>query len=986
MVALLVVLGVTLLGVGAFFLGRGSRPEEGAPRAVEGRLRGLPWGPFRPRGAKDGNGEPTRAPEVSAAVRTLLARGSEAALSALLAVPRAQYDASTWSDLSAIYIQRASDANRPAHLVDAIASADVALERQPTLVEARFNRALAVEHLGLRDQAATAWREYLLVDGSGPWAVEAGEHLRTVTAPFVAFKDEVVRSRAALARGDAATAVRVVGISPLEARLFTEMEALPKWAEMLEKDPAAAAEHFAVGRSLARVLRARGDGTMADAFDAIERASGTTRAALAGAHATLARTRVAMRTSPTDAEPTLRACAAQFASAGSPMNSLAALYAAIAAFEQGHRAVAAEALRDLLATVPEDHRSLRAMVLWQLALCDAAETNWGATIESLNESVTLFDRLGESMNAAFVRQILSEVYDAIGDYDKAWEYRAAVLPALGRTTTMRTETAISTIAYGAAQRGEWRVAISMLNLEIDVARTVRHAPQEVLAYVRRAVARSRSGDREGATRDLASARRVAAAMSDPALRGRAEADIAMVAWIDAANPQEAVAELTRSIEFHRQGGRDMYLPALHLERARAYRLLGNAAGVRMDLEAGIARLERDRKTLPDPLSRFGIFDTAGELFREAVVAALARNEEEVAFAYAERARARALLDVLGASGTPPTPTAIPHDTALVAFTSVDDRLIAFVVTDAGVRAIAGALPPEAVATGAVRLRDALAASDALAADRESRALYDALLAPLAEFVRGRTHLVMIPSPETAALPFGALRGPDGAYLIERHAISIAPSAASYAAMPQGRQPSVPEVLVVAASTGSNGREPLPSARREAFAVASQYRHVTTLVDEQATTRGILDRIASVDVIHFAGHGSSRNDAGLGATVLVTYDEKGEGTLTTRQIESLKLTRAPVVVLAACNTGRGEVRWSEGTLSVARAFLAAGAPAVVATLWQIDDEQSAKFFPRLHEYLARGLPVSEALRATQLDFIRGSGATPATWAAIEAIGR
>ena len=69
-----------------------------------------------------------------------------------------------------------------------------------------------------------------------------------------------------------------------------------------------------------------------------------------------------------------------------------------------------------------------------------------------------------------------------------------------------------------------------------------------------------------------------------------------------------------------------------------------------------------------------------------------------------------------------------------------------------------------------------------------------------------------------------------------------------------------------------------------------------------------------------------------------------------------------------------------------AFLQAGAPTVIATLWPIEDREAAAFFPRLHRHLTRGLPASEALRLAQLESIRSSSKDRSSlWAAVQTIG-
>jgi len=135
------------------------------------------------------------------------------------------------------------------------------------------------------------------------------------------------------------------------------------------------------------------------------------------------------------------------------------------------------------------------------------------------------------------------------------------------------------------------------------------------------------------------------------------------------------------------------------------------------------------------------------------------------------------------------------------------------------------------------------------------------------------------------------------------------------------------------------------------------------------------------VIHFVGHAVS--DSRSEAALLVAR-EAGSGRLSAREIAGMRLRRTRVVVLAACSTGRGQERSGEGNISIARAFLAAGVPSVIATLWPIAEDPAAEFFPRLHRYVADGLPAAEALQRAQLDAIR-SRAAPSTWAAVELFG-
>ncbi len=78
--------------------------------------------------------------------------------------------------------------------------------------------------------------------------------------------------------------------------------------------------------------------------------------------------------------------------------------------------------------------------------------------------------------------------------------------------------------------------------------------------------------------------------------------------------------------------------------------------------------------------------------------------------------------------------------------------------------------------------------------------------------------------------------------------------------------------------------------------------------------------------------------------------------------------ADLVVLSACNTGRGEQIKGEGIMGLTRAFMYAGTPAVEVTLWSVDAQASYQINPRFFRHLKDGLPLAAALRQAKLDLL------------------
>ena len=83
-------------------------------------------------------------------------------------------------------------------------------------------------------------------------------------------------------------------------------------------------------------------------------------------------------------------------------------------------------------------------------------------------------------------------------------------------------------------------------------------------------------------------------------------------------------------------------------------------------------------------------------------------------------------------------------------------------------------------------------------------------------------------------------------------------------------------------------------------------------------------------------------------------------LTVKEIYSSGIN-AQLVVLSCCNSGRGKIRFAEGVVGLTRAFLAAGARSVLATLWAVDDEATFYFMKSFYQHLKSGESASASLQ-------------------------
>ena len=256
-----------------------------------------------------------------------------------------------------------------------------------------------------------------------------------------------------------------------------------------------------------------------------------------------------------------------------------------------------------------------------------------------------------------------------------------------------------------------------------------------------------------------------------------------------------------------------------------------------------------------------------------------------------------------------------------------------------------------------------------------------LIASLPQAPPAGSRLLVIPHGPLSALSFAALQDERGRYLVEDYAISYVPSASVLALSGWSASPPAPApyLLLGAPATlpvpvGGEVLRPLSGARRELASVQASVGPSRTrlLVGRAASESALREALGSARVLHLATHGVMIDAAPLDSYLALdatgpAADTTDDGRLSAREVYDLDV-RAGLVVLSACRSGLGTLT-GDGLLGLARAFFYAGARSVVATLWDVADEPSARLMPRFHRALADGTGASEALRAAQVALLR-----------------
>lgn len=195
-----------------------------------------------------------------------------------------------------------------------------------------------------------------------------------------------------------------------------------------------------------------------------------------------------------------------------------------------------------------------------------------------------------------------------------------------------------------------------------------------------------------------------------------------------------------------------------------------------------------------------------------------------------------------------------------------------------------------------------------------------------------------------------------------------------------------EVLGFAPFAGQGGGllPRLPASRREIEGLpGSQY------MDSLATKKRFLEEMNNYPVIHLATHAVSSPD-NASESYIAFYPQKGsraEDCLFLEELYGLNMNKTRLVIISACETGKGELVSNEGVISLARAFAYAGCGSTICSLWRADDKATSAILAKFHVYLEKGYSKSKALQQAKLDYLHSDALnkSPAYWAHLVLIG-
>jgi CHAT domain-containing protein/tetratricopeptide (TPR) repeat protein len=974
----------------------------------------------------------------------LAERKIELAVDNLKQAAAATYDdAEIENDLGAAYLEMARSlqgTEAATDLANSLGNLSAAIQHDKSLPEAVFNRALCYELLHLAREAEADWRLYLTKDSSSEWATEAGRHLETIEGSLPVDRKLLYAAfTGACLSNDDERAWRILTEARTRAGNGVIQRILDDYLVLADQG------RWIEARRLLETARYAGNLEAEKVHDLFTQdvvrfyvsAGHPERESAARARSIMVTASERYRQSEYEESAKLYSAAAHIfervedsAEQAFAVNWVGNCYLRIPNAEQ------AVPLFSKLASLArrQGYKWLLQQALNSLGDSRSGENRFSDALSLANRSLEIAED-SEDPAGKFRNHLLKAlIYQQTGDYSKSFDdiWRSLEVAQTFSADPQELWTAYFLAARNLDKFGFAPVAVRFLESTLDLANALGSPLLKSRSYGELATVyeelRSYANAVECGENGLAQASAIRGEKSRLNLVASSSLKLAEL-HREAGDFLGSLPYYDRAIEMHRSLNLEIYSFEAH--RGKLLSLLGSGddEGTAEEMRVVADLLQSYRPKLADESMRNRFFELAQSIYDVGIEFTYTRrNDGVLAFSYAEASRARSLLDLLYAdrpvvargmtskeirSRSIAQPLRIeqvqqqlPAGAQIIFYSVVADKVIIWVVSKSVAEARHYSIRMDEIASKVQSFVDVVTRGQAGSredTDNSAKDLYSILIEPVENLLNVDDEVVIIPDKMLNWLPFGALISPkDRRYLVEARAFQVAHSCTAFvmgSAMASTKHTVSESILSVGDPAFDHRSEPglldLASAKVEAEAVARMYDAHQTLIDHEATRERLLKLLPKADVFHFAGHYvvDQRSPQQSGLLLAPRHSETGlttdlEARLCGADIYNMKLARTRLAVLSGCRTGVEQALAGEGAIGAARAFLKAGVPLVVASLWLVDSDPSAQLMIKLHRLRKRGYRTVEALRLAQIEMINDAKADisrPRSWAGFEAIG-
>ncbi|MGE5341682.1 MAG: CHAT domain-containing protein [Candidatus Omnitrophota bacterium] len=264
---------------------------------------------------------------------------------------------------------------------------------------------------------------------------------------------------------------------------------------------------------------------------------------------------------------------------------------------------------------------------------------------------------------------------------------------------------------------------------------------------------------------------------------------------------------------------------------------------------------------------------------------------------------------------------------------------------------------------------------------KSQELYNLLLKPAQAHWKGIKRISIIPHGALHYLPFEALMN-NGKFLEEQDiSFYYLPSASVYKYCREKNPLKKEQLIALGNPDGS-----LPFSEEEVKELKVLFKEgAKVFTGKEATKNRVRSEGPSADILHFSCHGILDNVHPLYSALKLAADDKEAGNLEVQDIFQLELKPAYLVTLSACETNLGSINAGDEIVVMSRAFIYAGTPSVLASMWSVDDYYTEKFMVNFYRELKTKDKI-DALHSARKEMIQTEGKRhPFYWAPFVLIG-
>ncbi|MBD2607053.1 tetratricopeptide repeat protein [Scytonema hofmannii FACHB-248] len=638
-------------------------------------------------------------------------------------------------------------------------------------------------------------------------------------------------------------------------------------------------------------------------------------------------------------------------------------------------------------------------------------------LEFYQQSLVIRKEISDKATEGITLNNIGEVYRNLGQYPKALEFYQQSLVISKQIGDKATEgRTLNNIGAVYISLGQYPKALEFYQQSLVISKQIGDKAQEGRTLNNIGAVYRNLGQYPKALEFYQQSLVISKQIGDKAQEGRTLNNIGAV--------YRNLGQYPKALEFYQQS---LVIRKQIGDKAGEGRTLNNIGAVYISL----GQYPKAETTLLDAIKvweslrvdlkdadKISIFEQQTFTYRFLQIALIAQNKNDKALEVSERGRARAFVELLASKQSPNfnnqiniKPPSIEQikqiakqqNATFVEYSIIESQLYIWVVKPTGEIAfkqvdlkslntpLKDLVDKSRLSIGAGGRGINVEPTGKPVQKENFQKLYQVLIEPIASLLPSNpdAHVIFIPHESLFLVPFVALQDKDGKYLIEKHTILTSPAIQVLELTHQQRQKTRgKDVLVMGNPTmPSVGVPPvqlrqLEYAEMEAKEIA-KLENTTAIIGSNATKAAFKQKLPSARIIHLATHGLLDDaDKSIPNAIALAPSGNDDGLLTPAEIINLQIN-AELVVLSACDTGRGKIT-GDGVVGLSRSLITAGASSVIVSLWSIPDSSTSELMSDFYGRLQQNPDKAVALRQAMLNTMK-KHSSPIYWAAFTLIG-